>query len=572
MAVGIMADWRGGAQRGGLQPAALLGISMASASSLLDWFVRVLYHPRLRRGLSLALTAVVALLVVWALHHALAEVDAAQVLQLMGQVPAQALGYAALAAAASYLVMTGYDFSALKYLAPAQPPPRTAVLVTSFMAYTLGNTVGLGVLAGGAVRMRMFTQWGLTALQVTRLIAFNALAFGAGITVLGALALLVGAQRAAQHTQLPVAAIVALAALVLAAALAFLWCCARLQTLRLGPWQLQLPSLGLALRQLLITATDTVLAGLALWFLLPPSPLTWWAFLMVYMLALTAGILSHVPGGLGVFEAVMFTGLSASGLPATALAAALVLYRVVYYLLPLVAAALLLTGYALWMRLNSRPGRARRRLHVTGMQIARNIAWAAPLVLGGLAFAAGAVLLAAGARPDNQAAALALQRWHVPQFWIEASRLLGSVCGLLLLVLARALLERLDAAWWLALLATGLALWLSLPNGFAWYEMAMLAVLLGLLLVSKEQFSSHSSLFAVRLELGWLLALGLVFAALGWIIYFAYSHEDLSHMPWWRFALDARLPPVFRAAMLAAVLALLLGAWQLLRRRERRPH
>ena len=75
----------------------------------------------------------------------------------------------------------------------------------------------------------------------------------------------------------------------------------------------------------------------------------------------------------------------------------------------------------------------------------------------------------------------------------------------------------------------------------------------------------------MRLELGWLLALGLVFAALGWIIYFAYSHEDLSHMPWWRFALDARLPPVFRAAMLAAVLALLLGAWQLLRRRERRP-
>ncbi|WP_052754974.1 phosphatidylglycerol lysyltransferase domain-containing protein [Lampropedia cohaerens] len=526
-------------------------------------------QPWLRRLASVVLTLGIVLLVVYALHHALGEVDYQRVLHYMARTPQEALWLAVAASAASYLVLTGYDFSALRYLRLQGRLPCTAVGVTSFMAYTLTNTVGLGVLAGGAVRMRMFTQWGLTPMQVTRLIAFNAVAFTAGLTLYAAVAVLMEAQAVAALAWLPADLLRGGALAVLAVAVLLLVACARGKVLRWGSLQLALPSLPLALRQLLITGADTLFAALTLWFLLPGGDLSWWTFFTFFMLALAAGVISHVPGGLGVFEVVMLTGLGGA-LSASSLAAALVLYRVVYYLLPLVAASMLMGGYALWLRVASRSGRGAEvaRRHPTSLGIAQGLAWVAPLLLGTLTFTAGVVLLVSGAIPASQGAE-GLRALHVPEFMIEASHLIGSICGLLLLVLARGIVYRLDAAWWLALMVAGIAFWMTLPKGFHWVELSLLGALLGLLLLSRGAFNRHSSLVAMRFEYGWLVAIAATLAATGWIVYFTLEHEAWSHAQWWQFALDPQAPRGLRAGMLVAIAALVWGSWQLLRRPPR---
>ncbi|MBN0328796.1 flippase-like domain-containing protein, partial [Pseudomonas aeruginosa] len=109
---------------------------------------------------------------------------------------------------------------------------------------------------------------------------------------------------------------------------------------RLGRSSLRLPGLRLSLLQLLITALDVAAAATVLYLLLPETP-PFAAFLLVYLLALAAGVLSHVPGGVGVFEAVLLAAF-AGQLGAAPLAAALLLYRLIYVVLPLLLACLLL--------------------------------------------------------------------------------------------------------------------------------------------------------------------------------------------------------------------------------------
>ena len=123
-----------------------------------------------------------------------------RVVQQIATQPASDLALAGLATALSYLVLTGYDFSALKY-AGAQVR-RTTVLLTSFIAYALGNTVGLGVLTGGAVRMRLYTAAGVDAGRVAQAAAFNAGAFVIGMTAFGAAGLW-GAPDVAELVRVP---------------------------------------------------------------------------------------------------------------------------------------------------------------------------------------------------------------------------------------------------------------------------------------------------------------------------------------------------------------------------------
>ena len=136
-----------------------------------------------------------------ALRTLLREVSYAEVVQQIGTQPDRNLLLSGLATTLSYLVLTGYDFSALKYV--GVQVRRTTVLLTSFIAYALGNTVGLGVLTGGAVRMRLYTASGIDAGRVAQAAAFNAGAFVIGMTAFGAAGLLWGAHDVAALVRIP---------------------------------------------------------------------------------------------------------------------------------------------------------------------------------------------------------------------------------------------------------------------------------------------------------------------------------------------------------------------------------
>ena len=203
---------------------------------------------RWRIWLIAAGAGLISLLLYDAFRVLLAEVHASEVMRQMAAEPLQNLLLALLATVVSYVVLTGYDLSAMKYA--EVKIRRSTVLLTSFIAYALGNTVGLGVLTGGAVRMRLYTAAGVETNKVAQVIAFNASAFTFGTAAFGAAGLLWGAEGVAELAHMPAWLLRVIAAAVLCAVLGFVALSVqRREVLIACRWKLRLPPAQLAVQQ-----------------------------------------------------------------------------------------------------------------------------------------------------------------------------------------------------------------------------------------------------------------------------------------------------------------------------------
>jgi phosphatidylglycerol lysyltransferase len=320
------------------------------------------------------------------------------------------------------------------------------------------------------------------------------------------------------------------------------------QLIRVGHRSVRLPSLRLSLLQLVITALDVAAAATVLYLLLPEAP-PFGAFLLIYMIALAAGVLSHVPGGVGVFEAILLAAF-AGQLGAAPLAAALLLYRLIYVVLPLLVACLLLLTVEA------------RRLLVTrqAMRVASGLA--AP-VLAVLVFISGVVLLFSGVTPSIDSR-LELLDFLIPHRLVDASHFAASLIGVLCLLLAHGLRRRLSAAWalTLVLLLTGAVL--SLLKGVDWEEACLLSLTAFLLAVFRPTFYRPSRLTDMPFSPVNLAVSACVVAASVWLMFFAYQDVPYSRELWWQYALDANAPRALRASLGSGLLlAGLAVAWLL---------
>jgi phosphatidylglycerol lysyltransferase len=507
--------------------------------------------PLLQRGKPWLLAAgilVLAGLLTLAFKGLWQEISYDQVVAAVRGVDRINLALALLATAMSYLALSGYDHSSLRYVGVSVP--YRLVAQTSFIAYALTNTIGLGVFTGGAVRMRLYGSAGVEAALISRAIAFNAVAFGLGVSTVGAVGLLWDARELASLMRVPAWLLSASACLVLAAIGALLvWCRDGRERRLFGRWPVRLPPASLALRQLLWSVLDILAAGAVLWVLLPDGAVGFPSFIGFYAAALVLGVISHVPGGLGVFEAVMLVALGGR-VPGEALAGALVLYRLIYYVLPLVLALLLMLLHEL-------------RNGVVA-PLTRAIGSLAPLLLAAYTLVVAVVVLLSGVTPASEEA-MALLALHVPLSLVEASHFLSSVAGLALLFVARGMLSRLDAAWWAGLGLALMSLLMALPKGIAIGEAILLVSLATALAVSHKQFKRKASLFSVAFTAGWWLAIGGILAALTALLFFAYQGVDYTHDLWWQFEFDGDAPRSLRALVGVALLALILAVRQLLR-------
>lgn len=502
---------------------------------------------RWRTPLLMLVVALIGALVLGGLRHLVQSLDYEALMHAMATTPRDRIALAVLATMMSYLALTGYDFSALRYLGIRMRPATT--LLTAFMAYAVGNSVGLGVMTGGAVRMRLYTAAGLDTGQVFRIIGFNAGAFGLGVTVFGAAGMLVGAEHVTGLLPLPAGLLQVAAASILLAVGGLLGLAAWRSRFRLFGRQVELPSARLLAQQIGISVLDLAACAAALWFLMPDTGVSFAGFLVYFAIAISLGVLSHVPGGLGVFEAVMLLAYGAQA-PTESVLGALILFRGVYFLLPLALATLLLADHELRRATDTPVGRAAART--------------SPLLLAILVFIAGIWLLASGATPSTTAATDILTL-HVPLAFVEIAHLLGGVAGLAMLFVARGLLHRLDAAWWAAVVLAAVAAVLALPKGIAWTEACGLSLLGGFLWVFRAEFNRHATLRAQVFETEWLIAVGLVVTAMVWLLFLSYRDIDYRHDLWWQFAFDAHVSRSLRVVTLAAFLAGAIGLWQLLR-------
>jgi len=352
-----------------------------------------------------------------------------------------------------------------------------------------------------------------------------------------------------------------LGVLLLALVLGYVAACGKVRRpLRVRDWELALPAPRLALGQLVLAALDMVLASAVLFVLLPVGDVPFTAFLGVYLAAVAAGLISHVPGGLGVFESVVLLGLPTAATNPQLLAS-LLAFRAVYYLIPFALGLLVIATDAV----------LRHRKTVSGYAatLSKGVALVAPRVLMFATFIAGVILLASGATPAV-GTRLHLLDQFLPLGVVELSHFLASVAGVGLLFLARALQLRLNAAWvlTLALLVAGAAL--SLLKGFDYEEAIALALTATALAFSRRHFRRRSSLWDHRFTPGWIVAIALVLAGTTWLGFFAFRHVEYSSDLWWTFEFKRNAPRFLRASVGVAAALAAFGLARLLRPARRR--
>ncbi|MBX6322948.1 MAG: lysylphosphatidylglycerol synthetase family protein, partial [Rhodospirillaceae bacterium] len=510
----------------------------------------------LKRIAAAAATVLLFLLAIFAIGRMLHAVHYRQVAAELEHLPAAKILAAIAATTASYLTLIGYDWSALRYVGARLAPAEVAL--ASFCAHAIGNSSGSGVLFGGAVRFRLYAARGLTPGQVARIVSFCALGFGLGISLVGAAATALQPELLAAVSGLPAPDLRGAGLAIALAALAFtVTPFLRHRPLELGRFRLPVPSGWLMLGQLAVSVLDILFAGTALYVLLPAGTVSFSELLTVYAVALVAGVVSHVPGGLGVLEGLVIYALRGR-LPLETLTAALLGYRVIYYVLPLIVGATTLAGLEV----------AQAKRSAAALSIARTIGgWASGLVpffIAIMAFTAGVILLASGATPAAGWRLAILEQW-VPLPLIHLSHFLASLAGVALLLLAHGLRRRLSAAYWMTAVLLAVNIVFALGKGLAYREAMLLATMLIVLVMCRRQFYRPSSVFQQTLTPGWWTAVIMAVGGSFLLGLFAFKHVEYAHDLWWEFALYEQAPRTMRAALGVLVFLAAVGLLQLLR-------
>ena len=497
--------------------------------------------------LALGGVAALAALGLVALHLVLREVRPAELRLALRAVRggriAAALGLTGL----SYAALALSDHLALRAI--YRPQPWRVSALGAFTAYAVSYNFGLSLLTGGSARYRIYTRAGLGVAEVARVGALATASFWSAMALLSGMALLGGAALPGGASGLIVRT--AGAALVLAGlALPILRATGR-RAIGRGRWRLPLPS-GSALAGLgAVSLIDLAAAAAALFVLLPsPTPTGFPAFFLAYALAIVLALVSHVPGGLGVFETAVLAA-APGGKPAVF--AALLLYRLVYYLLPLLAAATLIAiGEA----------RRLRRPLSKGVSLLDRVGQAlAPTAVTLIVFASGLVLLVSGALPGVGHRMTDLDGL-LPLPLVEVSHLGGSLVGTALLLVSPALNARLRSGFVSArpLLVAG-ALF-SLAKGLDYEEALVLLGALAVLQYSRAAFYRTAGLATEPLDARWLLAAAAALGLSVWAGLFAYKRVPYSDDLWWRFALHGDAPRFLRASFAAGILIACAAGWR----------
>lgn len=498
---------------------------------------------RHRHLLGFALLLLVAALAFTALDHIFTEIRWHDVRTAFHAIPPAAIAACALLTGLSYLALTLYDHLALRIIGSGIGW-RTAALA-SFCSYTLSHNLGLAIVTGGSARLRIYGAAGLGPGDVARIIASASFAFWGGVFTLAALAMTLHPVAIAlggfvldPTAQRIIGTALLAAAILLLAALGSI-----ARPVNLFGWPLTLPSRLQAMAQIGIACIDLAFASAALFVLVPNlSPALYPAFFLGYALAIIAALISHVPGGIGIFEGVVVATLPNVDQPV--LIAALIAYRILYYLIPLFVAVILITAHEshVWQR--------PVRQVVGGAQtMARAIA---PTMFAALVAVGGTILLISSSLPAVPGRFRTVAG-IIPMPFVEASHLAASMIGAMLILLASGLYRRLDGAFWMTRLLLVAGALFSLAKGLDYEEAIILLAIAALLQWSHAAFYRRTSLTSAILTPGWIATLGVAIGLSIWIGFIAYRHVDYQSDLWWQFGRHQDASRFLRAALAAGV-------------------
>lgn len=502
----------------------------------------------------------IALLAIYVLENLLQHISRTETLAALHNISWATLALALFFTALSYAAVALYDVVAVDTIAPNQIPRRLAA-VAGAAGYAISNALGFSLLTGGALRYRIYAAEGVSLADIGKIVGTSWFAIWFALIIMVGAALLIDPRDVPWLSAID-SRIDIVAGIAILGGIGWLiyWLSHGQRSFTIGSFSLRLPNSKGALLQIFAGLVDVGAAAATLYVLMPADAVPSFAvFSLVYVIAIVLGIASHAPGGLGAFEATIIAGLGLGGKPDAI--AALLAYRLIYTIMPLVVAT---AGILIWEIM--------RRRHMLGKQARFAKRLVEPLIPGlsaSIIFLGGIMLLVSGATPDLRYRVEVLSD-IVPESFMEMSHLAASLVGVALLIVARGLSKRLARAWVAAqiLLLCGAAF--SLAKGLDWEEAITLCLFAFTLWGFRDSFYRRPISGPFDLSWNWIATVGTTVLVSTWLGFFVYRHVEYSNTLWWDFAWNGNAPRFLRATVLVFAVVAAVGLYSIINRNGHR--
>ncbi|CAG7856981.1 Phosphatidylglycerol lysyltransferase [biofilm metagenome] len=488
-------------------------------------------------------------------HNQLKDQDIDNILSTLNTTPAWLILFAFVLTILNYLILAAYDGLAL-YFTGHTKIPLPKVISAALLSYAISNNTGHAWAAGGSIRYRFYSKWGVPGWDILKISLFLAITYLLGALTLGFIGSLLLPYYSAHPGQSPNA--IYWISLICGATLVAYWAavCYWKKPIKFKDFELYMPSVSITFWQTVISSIDIVLSSVVLWVLLMDKvDISFSGFVMVFVVAQVAGVISQVPGGIGVFEGSflwLMSDIQGSD-QHTALIGALLLFRVIYFIFPLVLAGGGLFGYELFERHQSE---GKKRSHIIRLLTA-----IIPRLYAFYLMLAGSLLVVSGLlrNPDS----IILIKAIIPFPFFDMSPTASSLFGLLLLFLARGIRLKIDAAWYSNLFLLGWGIVVAWMNPASWREAIALSVVFAMMLPTRRRFRRPSSLPQMSISKYWLATSSMVLAGSVGLGLFACEDNQQNSLFDGVLCLDDKHQS-FWLLILAVIAPLGYGLWRLL--------
>ena len=302
------------------------------------------------KRVGIAASLIIVAIAITILVRTLKGIDLSVILAALAEKSHGEIALAALCVFGAFCTLTFYDFFALRTLGVTHVPYRIAAL-SSFTSYSIGHNIGATVFTGGAIRFRIYSDFGLNAIDVAKICFISGLTFWLGNVFVLGIGMVAHPDAAGAMNLLPSSINRLIGLGCLAGIFAYLvWVAVGQGRRQLGRngWKVVLPSGRLTLLQILIGVVDLGFCSLAMYLLMPNEPaIDFLSLAVVFILATLLGFASHAPGSLGVFDAAMLVALPQFG--REQLVATLLMFRVLYFVIPFTVAISIMGSRELWL-------------------------------------------------------------------------------------------------------------------------------------------------------------------------------------------------------------------------------
>ncbi len=463
---------------------------------------------KLLRHLGHLLIVAIFVLAVYLLYNKLKSYSITQIRACLEQISYGRIGASLVLMAINYMILVGYDWLALKAIHKKLPLPRVGLV--SFVGQAVSYNFG-ALLGGTSVRYRFYHAWGFSITDIVRLVLMLAVTFWVGALGLCGLIFIVAPpvipDPLMEH--MPIKDVRVLGLILTALAFSYLALCFSIRKpVHIFGKEFVFPTPRIAIAQCIVAGIDIIAAAACMYVLLPGHiGISFIDFLPRYLMAQVAVVLTHIPGGVGIFELVILELSHTSH--EQAVFAAVLLFRLIYYIIPLLAAAVLLAIYEARQRKDMLKD-AGRWLSVLSHSIAAY-----------LTFVGGLILLVSATLPTAwKTLPQIMQTW--PKWVLGTGHLCCTLCGAGLLFVSYGLERRQTRAFRLAVAMLAGGIFGALLKGFSWQVALMAATILFAVCLANRRFYRTSFFFEEKIPPYWL---GAAFAALacvfmlGWFLY-----------------------------------------------------